>query len=352
MSLEAIELDDWGNAPIIPDLSPDAVAIPQNTTSTFPATWQLLDDVQVMALPDPEYLVAGLIPRRGVGSAYGPSGTGKTTLIAQLLTAVATGRPFFGHAVNSRGACVYVATEDVAGFKVRLRSAKLAAGLSLMEAIGVYTFPEPIDLRDPVSVARFVRFLENADFPQPLELIVLDTYAASMPGASETSSEDTTTAMAHAARWRDALQATVLMVHHTNASGSRERGHSAMRGACDFMISLASVDDAIHVESSKQRNGPPFAPFTLKLVPLPDGGCVLRPARDVIAGKGLTQQQQKALDVLRDSFTAEAGATKSEWQRSCQDVPERTFHRVTKILIERGHVRQSGSHFRIVEGGR
>jgi hypothetical protein len=75
--------------------------------------------------------------------------------------------------------------------------------------------------------------------------------------------------MAHAAQWRDALQATVLMVHHTNASGSRERGHSSMRGACDFMISLTQVDDAIHVESSKQRNGPPFPPFALKLVPLP-----------------------------------------------------------------------------------
>ncbi len=110
------------------------------------------------------------------------------------------------------------------------------------------------------------------------------------------------------------------MVHHTNASGSRERGHSAMRGACDFMVSLTQVDDAIHVESSKQRNGPPFAPFALKLVPLAEGGCVLRAAADVLPLDGLTQQQQKALDVLRETFLAD-GATKSEWQRACLDVP-------------------------------
>ncbi len=177
------------------DLGADATS----GTQGFPAFWRLLDDVQVMALPDPEYLVAGLVPRRGVGSVYGQSGTGKTTWIAQLTTAIATGRPFFGHAVRHRGACVYVATEDVSGFKVRLRSAKVAAGLSLSEAIGVYTFPEPIDLRDPVSIAQFVRFLEHVQLSQPLELIVLDTYAASMPGGAETSSEDTTTAMAHAA---------------------------------------------------------------------------------------------------------------------------------------------------------
>ena len=34
----------------------------------------------------------------------------------------------------------------------------------------------------------------------PLKLIVVDTYAASNPGASENSSEDTTTAMVHAQR--------------------------------------------------------------------------------------------------------------------------------------------------------
>jgi hypothetical protein len=138
------------------------------------------------------------------------------------------------------------------------------------------------------------------------------------------------------------------MVHHTNASGSRERGHSAMRGACDFMVSLTAVDDAIHVESSKQRNGPPFKPFTLKLVPLADGGCVLRSASDVLPGKGITTQQQKLLDVLRESFLS-AGATKSEWQRSCQDVPERTFHRAAKVLVEKGYVKQTGSHFRVSE---
>jgi RecA-family ATPase len=267
VSLEPITLDAWGNPPI-PDV-PIEDTSPVGPAAGFPSTWQLLDDVQVMELPDPEYLIAGMIPRRGVGTGYGQSGTGKTTWVAQLMTAVATGQPFFGHDVRHRGACVYVATEDVAGFKVRLRSAKRAAGISLDEPIGVYTFPEPIDLRDPASVNRFVRFLEQVELSQRLELIVLDTYAASMPGGSETSSEDTTTAMAHAAQWRDALQATVLMVHHTNASGSRERGHSSMRGACDFMISLTQVDDAIHVESSKQRNGPPFPPFALKLVPLP-----------------------------------------------------------------------------------
>ena len=107
----------------------------------FPESWRLLDDVQILELPDPEFLIDSILQRKGVAVIYAPSGAGKTTLIASLLTAVATGRDFFGHKVNYQGASVYVATEDPAGFKVRLRSAKSAADLPLDQSVGVYTFP-------------------------------------------------------------------------------------------------------------------------------------------------------------------------------------------------------------------
>jgi hypothetical protein len=313
----------------------------------FPTTWKLLDDVQLLDLPDPQFLVDRLIPSAGVGAIYAPSGAGKTTLIAGLTVCLATGRPFFGHEITRPGATVYVATEDASGFKVRLRAAKQAAGLSLDEPIGVFTFPEPIDLRDPLSVARFRHFLEQSDWTTfPLVAIVVDTYAAATPGASENSSEDTTLAMVHAQQWRDALGVTVILVHHTNAGGSRERGHSAMRGAADFMIALNPVDDAIHVECSKQRNAAPFEKLLLKLIPGPDGaGCVMRLASDVLPSSELSAAQAKAYAVLRDSFTAD-GATKSEWLRSCPDLPERTFYHATTRLIDRGYVKQAGSHFR------
>jgi hypothetical protein len=77
----------------------------------------------------------------------------------------------------------------------------------------------------------------------------------------------------------------------------------------------------------------------------PDGdGCVLRLASDVLPGSGLTPIQQKALETLRDTFGAD-GATKSEWQRACEDIPERSFHRAAKILGERGRVQQVGTHW-------
>jgi len=87
------------------------------------------------------------------------------------------------------------------------------------------------------------------------------------------------------------------------------------------------------------------------LTPVLGGGCVFRLASDVLPSQGLTTAQAKVFDVLRDTFAAD-GATKSEWQRVCQDVSERTFHRACKTLVERGFVKPVGTHFRATGGGR
>jgi hypothetical protein len=43
-------------------------------STQFPDNWRLLDDVQLLELPDPEYLIEGILQRRGVGVVYAPSG--------------------------------------------------------------------------------------------------------------------------------------------------------------------------------------------------------------------------------------------------------------------------------------
>ena len=183
---------------------------------------------------------------------------------------LATGRDFYGRAVQRGGPSVYIAAEDPAGFKVRVGAWKRAHRLPLNHPIGVYAFPECVDLCDAVSVERFKRFLLSAGVAG-LRVITIGTYAASTPGANENSSEDVTIALSHARRWQAAFRCLVLVVHHSNASGNRERGHSGLRAGVDTMISLTPMDDVVHVENPKQRNGPQFDPFLLKLVPVADG---------------------------------------------------------------------------------
>jgi hypothetical protein len=320
-----------------------ATEIPFASNARTPEGWRLLDDAELMDLPDPQYTIDRILQRRGIGVMYGQSGSCKTILAASLQGSIATGRNWFGHQVRHRGRCCYIAAEDISGFKVRLGAWKVASGFPLSVPIGIHTFPDPVDLRDPVSVTAFIEMIRQTDLT--FELVVVDTYAAATPGAAENSSEDTTAAMSAAAKIQKALDCGVLLVHHTNAGGTRERGHSSMRGAADYMISVTPVDDAIYVESSKQRNAGPFDPLMLKLSPVPEvGGVVLRFATDIISTGDLTPIQAKCLTTLRDTFAAD-GATKSEWRSACQDVAERSFHRAAKILVERGKVRQHGSRF-------
>ncbi len=323
--------------------------------ASFPSSWRLLDDVAVMDLPDPKFLVQGILPDAAVGALYSPPNVGKTTLAANLLVAVGTGNPWLKQPVLDAGHSIYVGAEDPSGFKVRLRAEKAAAGLSPDIAIGVHTFPEAIDIGDAAQVARFAQFAEERRprDGQPLKVIVFDTYAASTPGANENSAEDTTMAMVNAIRLRDRFKATVLLCHHTNAGGTRERGHSAMRGAADFMLALTPLDDVLYLECSKMRNAPPFDRIGLRLTAAPDGlpGVVIRHASDVVLPVDhLTANERKAIDALRDSFKRE-GATRTEWLAACVGMAQSTFYRVTATLADKGLVQTAGSRCRLTPKG-
>lgn len=315
---------------------------------TIPQSWKLIDDAELMEQPDPEYLIEGILGRRSVAILYGPPGTGKTTMAANMSVSVAARRPFFGHAINHAGSVVYVGPDDPGGWKPRIASAKRDSGLPVDVPIGVYLFSEQFDLLDVEKVSALIEFLNGVEWPVAVELVIIDTYAACLPGANENSAEDTTRSMVALQRIRDGVRATVLAIHHTNAGGSRERGHSAMRGAADTMLSLNLSDDLIRLECSKQRNGPAFKPIALKLVEGACGGCVLRLAADTPAAEHLTPSQQKALDALRDGFSTE-GALKSEWERACSDMNQRTFYRATDQLLRMNRVRRDGKRFIVVD---
>jgi KaiC/GvpD/RAD55 family RecA-like ATPase len=326
------------------------------SATAFPETFKLLDDVELMNIPDPEWIVSGVIPRRSFCIVYGPPGSCKTVLMANLAVAIATGRNWFGHQVTHRGASIYVAAEDTSGWKVRLRAAKRANGNSMTVPLDVFTFPEAVDLLESVSVERFIQFVraegEGKPWLRTLECVIVDTYAAATVGGDENSSEDTSAAVTNARRIMAALNCSVVLVHHPNASGSRERGHSGLRAAADAMIELKLEDTIIRVQSQKMKNGPPFEALDLRLDTTTHGGPVLRFGADMPESTEMSDHQRNALRVLCQNFSAD-GATKTEWMSACNGMAPATFFRVTKVLQEkRAYVTKNGSNFRATPTGR
>jgi hypothetical protein len=79
---------------------------------------RLLSFAEIMAMPDPMFLIEGLIEERGLAVLYSLPKLGKTFIVLDWCLCVATGRPWLGRPVI-KGPVVYVCAEGVGGLPKR-----------------------------------------------------------------------------------------------------------------------------------------------------------------------------------------------------------------------------------------
>lgn len=303
----------------------------------------LRTDVEIMTMPEPTFLVSRILPTSVLACLYGEPGIGKTFLALDLTFCVGSGRPWFGAAIEQPGPAIYVVSEGAAAMRERVSAWKIAREVGLDDPAGVLFWDGAVPLLDSAAVARFIA----ATKPHAPRLVVLDTYARCLVGGDENSARDTGLAVAAADRIRTALGATVLLVHHLAKSGAAERGSTALRGACDTMLSLAKTDDILRVECSKQKDAEPFQPFELRLVPAYPGArsCVLRPAHEV-RSDDLTDSQSKLMHVMRELF-AETGATSAELEQALPGMHRATFFRARGVLVDKGLIAERAKRWHL-----
>jgi hypothetical protein len=301
----------------------------------------LVNDVELLSRPRPRELIAGRMVAGGFGAAFAPPGACKTFAFVLLAVCVARRHPWLGADVVEGGPIIYVAAEGGAGIVERIRAAKVAVGAPLDVVAGVYVIPQAINLMDPASVGAL---LEATATLGPV-VYIFDTQARCMPGGDENSARDMGLLIAGCDYIRQQTGAAVWPLHHSTKTGSGERGSSALRGAVDTLLSLDRLDDLLTLRCEKQKDSEPFEPINLRLVPVPEtNSCTLRLATDVLPSSELTPTQVRLLVALRSTFLSD-GATMAEWRATLPDVPERTFYRARKLLVEQGYVRPSGQRF-------
>lgn len=224
------------------------VAAPERAAGLPP--FRLLSVADVQALPAALDRVHGVYPAQGVGAIYGPSGSGKSFLVIDLMAAIASAESWFGHKVRP-GRVVYVMLEGAAGLAKRIRA---------WEEVNQRPFPDGVSFlvesfrlleRDHVtSLAIAIEGMGGAD------VVVIDTLNRAAPGADENSPED-------AGRMLDALQqlqsmlgGLVLVVHHTGKDATKGmRGHSSLFAAMDGAIVTTRSGDAREWAIDKVKDG-------------------------------------------------------------------------------------------------
>ena len=233
------------------------------------AMFRTLNLSDLDALPEPEWLVNGIIPADGLTTLYGAPGSTKSFCILDAALCIASGTPFHGHAVKA-GSAVYCVGEGLRGMRWRIEAWKLAhpeADYDLLEK-NLVIIPHAPRLLEPTEQVMLSNTCkELAEDRGDLRLFIIDTWARSLTGGDENSAQDAGVAIDVCEKVRAETGATPFVVHHSGADGLRERGSTALRGASDCTLHMHREDTSgiITLSQKKSKDSEPFIPMKFQL---------------------------------------------------------------------------------------
>jgi hypothetical protein len=215
-----------------------------------------LDDID--SLPEPEWLISGVLPATSMTTLYGAPGAAKSFWALDAALSVATGHPFHG-SDTKQGTVVYSLGEGIRGLKYRIEAWCLAHPTADRELLREHfrVIPKAVHLLEQREAAALINTIDAIG---DVSLLIIDTMARAMVGGDENSAGDVGLAVSVCDRVRDISGAATLIVHHMDANGTKARGSTALPGASDAMIKMVKDDiqHVITVSCTKMKDGEPF----------------------------------------------------------------------------------------------
>ena len=204
-----------------------------------PSLFELLSVTAIKNLPDPEWLVDGMVIDRGLGFVFGPPGCGKSFITLGQALSIACGlENWWGRKIARKGPVIYISSEGVGDIKFRLRAWENHLGVKADDA-PFYLIRQTINFMLDTDVDRLLRTI-NTLCEQLGELpvmIVVDTVSRVLPGADENLQKDMTLFIKACDEVRETFGATVIGIHHTSRQGNM-RGSTVFDGAGDFLFGI------------------------------------------------------------------------------------------------------------------
>jgi archaellum biogenesis ATPase FlaH len=210
--------------------------------------WSL---TELAKFPKPEWLVGGVIKKNSIAVLVGPPKCGKSFYSLMLALMIA----------STGGKVVYIGAEDPGGFYQRGMAwcERNRVDPKILEG-HLFFWVKPVALHDDAERNAFITMVKEQFQP---DLIVVDTLAMNSFGLNENESKDMNLYVRAVLELRDATNACIYTVHHTNRAGEY-RGSSVLPGASDTFMMAAQVGDPLHkggtlkITCSLQRSAKPF----------------------------------------------------------------------------------------------
>ncbi|CAB4178592.1 Archaeal primase DnaG/twinkle, TOPRIM domain [uncultured Caudovirales phage] len=200
--------------------------------------WLIHADDMVNSQITVRWLVKGWIPRDSLIMLHGPSGSGKSLVVLDMVARVASSLDDWqGHKVR-HGQVIYLAGEGWIGMSKRIRAWR---EVNSVDSLDMWVSKAGCDLNSPEGyrLARDAIIAIKKDNIKPA-VIVVDTLHRFMAG-DENSAQDAGEMIKACGGLMAEFNCSVLLVHHTGvAEGAqgRARGSSAWKGAMESEISI------------------------------------------------------------------------------------------------------------------
>ena len=313
-----------------------------NGTAVAQLRARLMTTAQIRRLPPPAPLIDGWLYLDSLAMLYGPSGAGKSHVGIDLAMTVTALPTWHGKQVTA-GSALYVVAEGAAGIGMRIDAWEQHHGLNQQRIdddtgrCELTWHPEAINVYSPQWASALAELVAEERY----HLVVIDTFARSIPGADENSAKDIGQAVAHLDMIRRAAGSCVLLIHHAGKDRTAgARGSSALRGAMTTELELDGDGDALTLKNAKQRDAPEAEPLRLRLQPV-NGSVVVVQAETVDRGGELPASVLKTHAALV-AIDVPGGVSTTTWLKAC-DLTERTFYRHRSGLLQRGYIINVGT---------
>ena len=203
------------------------------------------------------YLIKDVLGQGAMSVVYGPSNSGKTFFVLDMMYHLAAGKPWRGRRTEA-AAVLYLAAEGGRGIANRvaaLRSRTDAADVALaLRRGGLDLLRSEADLQ---AVYDFCAEIHDR-YPDRPRVIVIDTLSRVMAGGDENGPADMTQFIKNVDLIRERTGAHICIVHHSGKDTARgARGHSSLRAATDTEIEIeepAEDSPARMAKDTKQRD--------------------------------------------------------------------------------------------------
>lgn len=281
------------------------------------ARFNLLDRGGIMSQPRQDWLIKGLLPTRGLGVVFGPSQSGKSFLLLDMLAAIANGQPWFGYRVK-RTHVTYVMLEGEGGLRNRVSALEYQHGREIPPSF--LALVQHFDLSDPMQVEELGQLLPKGG------VTAIDTLNRSAPGLDENAAHEMGKIIAGMKRLQELTEGLVICVHHTGKDASKGmRGHSSLHAALDMAIEVGRGDLTRWWKAAKVKDGADdrTRAFKLNVIDLgidEDGdaitSCAIEPDSSAAALRPAPKgkNQKPVYQRLRGQLDADGWAKHSEGQ--------------------------------------